>query len=78
MGFLKNLWCNIQRKYKTAGTPALLHQELNLSLRAVRDLLIQEAEKLVIDSKKDFDSVLTFLDTFNPIVERFRRIVRGQ
>ncbi|WP_319522735.1 Rne/Rng family ribonuclease [uncultured Desulfosarcina sp.] len=66
MGFLKNLWCNIQKKYQTAATPSLLHQELNLSLRAVRDLLIQEAEKLVIDSKKDYESVLAFLDTFNP------------
>ena len=66
MGFLKNLWCNIQKKYQTAATPSLLHQELNLSLRAVRDLLLQEAEKLVIDSKKDYESVLTFLDTFNP------------
>ncbi len=66
MGFLKNLWCNIQKKYQTANTPSLLHQELNLSLRAVRDLLIQEAEKLVIDSRKDYDSVLAFLDTFNP------------
>ncbi|BBO76769.1 ribonuclease G [Desulfosarcina widdelii] len=66
MGFLKNLWCNIQKKYQTAATPTLLHQELNLSLRAVRDLLIQEAEKLVIDSNKDYESVLAFLDTFNP------------
>jgi ribonuclease G len=66
MGFLKNLWCNIQRKYQTAGTPSLLHQELNLSIRAVRDLLIQEAEQLVIDSRKDYESVLSFLDTFNP------------
>eukprot|EP01156_Anaeramoeba_ignava_P021474 Anaeramoba_ignava/c19121_g1_i1.p1 GENE.c19121_g1_i1~~c19121_g1_i1.p1 ORF type:complete len:317 (-),score=22.11 c19121_g1_i1:1265-2215(-) len=66
MGFLKNLWCNIQKKYQTYGTPSTLHQELNLSLRAVRDLLIQEAEKLVIDSKADYESVLGFLDTFNP------------
>lgn len=66
MGFLKNLWSNIQKKYQTAGTPSLLHQELNLSLRAVRDLLLQEAELLVIDSQKDYESVLSFLDTFNP------------
>lgn len=66
MGFLKNLWCNIQKKYQTASSPSILHRELNLSLRAVRDLLLQEAEKLVIDSRKDYESVLAFLDTFNP------------
>ena len=77
MGFLKNLWCNIQKKYQTAATPSLLHQELNLSLRAVRDLLLQEAEKLVIDSKKDFDSVLTFLDTFNPSLKDSVELFEG-
>lgn len=78
MGFLKNLWCNIQKKYQTAATPTLLHQELNLSLRAVRDLLIQEAEKLVIDSKKDYESVLAFLDTFNPSLKDSVELYEGK
>jgi ribonuclease G len=77
MGFLKNLWCNIQKKYQTAGTPSLLHQELNLSLRAVRDLLLQEAEKLLIDSKKDHQSVLAFLDTFNPSLKDSVELFEG-
>jgi ribonuclease G len=78
MGFLKNLWSNIQTKYQTAATPSLLHQELNLSLRAVRDLLLQEAEKLVIDSRKDFESVLTFLDTFNPSLKDSVELYAGK
>mgnify|MGYP000268306472 CR=1 FL=1 len=78
MGFLKNLWCNIQKKYQTAATPTLLHQELNLSLRAVRDLLIQEAEKLVIDSNKDYDSILAFLDTFNPSLKDSVELYEGK
>ena len=78
MGFLKNLWCNIQKKYQTAATPSLLHQELNLSLRAVRDLLLQEAEKLVVDSKKDYESVLAFLDTFNPSLKESVELFEGK
>ncbi len=66
MGFLKNLLKNIKKKYKTAPTPSLLHQELNLSIRAVRDLLVQEAEKLIIDSKSDYELILSFLNTINP------------
>ena len=48
--FLVNLWETIQKKFKTAPTPSLVHQELSLSLRAVRDLLVHEADRLVIDS----------------------------
>jgi len=66
MGFLTNLWENIQRKFKTAPAPSLVYQDLSISLRAVRDLLIHEAEKLVIDSKPTYESVLAFLDTYMP------------
>jgi ribonuclease G len=66
MGFLTNLWENLQRKYTTAATPSLVYQDLSISLRAVRDLLIHEAEKLVIDHRPTYDAVLSFLDTYMP------------
>ncbi len=66
MSFLNNLWENINKKYEKVPAPHLLHQELSVSLRAVRDLLIHEVEKLVIDSKPTYDAVLSFLDTYMP------------
>ncbi|KPJ77669.1 MAG: ribonuclease G [Deltaproteobacteria bacterium SG8_13] len=66
MTFLNNLWENLQRKYKKSPTPSLLHQDLNLSLRAVRDLLIHEAESLVVDSRFAYEEVLAFLDEHMP------------
>jgi ribonuclease G len=66
MKFLINLWKNIQEKYKTAPAPSLLHRELTVCLRAARDLLMHEAEKMIIDSRTDYESVLSFLDTFMP------------
>ena len=66
MLFLNNLWENIQKKFEKAPTPSLLHQEISVSLRAVRDLLIHEVEKLVVDSKPTYDAILSFLDTYMP------------
>jgi ribonuclease G len=66
MGFLNNLWNNIKKRHERAPSPSLLHQELSVSLRAVRDLLLQEAERLIIDDKKGYESILSFLDTFMP------------
>ncbi|MBU4186435.1 MAG: ribonuclease E/G, partial [Proteobacteria bacterium] len=66
MSFLNNLWESIQRRYKSAPAPSLLHKELTVSLRAVRDLLTNEAEKLIIDSRSGYESILSFLDTFMP------------
>ena len=64
--FLVNLWETIQRKFKTAPCPSLVHQELSLSLRAVRDLLVHEADRLVIDAPQEYDTIQSFLDTFMP------------
>lgn len=66
MGFLKNLWENIQIKFKTSAAPALLHKELNVSLRAVRDLLTHEADKVIIDSRDAYESVMGFLEGIMP------------
>jgi ribonuclease G len=66
MGFVKNLWENVQIKFQTASAPALLHQELSASLRAVRDLLTHEADTVIIDSRAGYESVLSFLDGFMP------------
>jgi len=66
MSFLNNLWSSIQKKYEKAPTPSILHQEISVSLRAVRDLLIHEVEKLVIDSKPTYEAVLSFLNTYMP------------
>jgi ribonuclease G len=66
MNFLNNLWENIKKKFQSAPVPSLLHQELSVSLRAVRDLLIHEVEKLVIDSKPTYEAVLLFLNTYMP------------
>lgn len=77
MGFLKNLWENIQQKYKTYPAPSLLHKELTVSLRAVRDLLVHEAEALIIDSRSGYESVLAFLDTFMPSLKDSVELYEG-
>jgi ribonuclease G len=78
MGFLKNLWEGIKNKHNSMPAPALLHKELSVSLRAVRDLLIQEAEKLIIDSKSGYESILSFLDTFMPSLKDSVELYEGR
>jgi ribonuclease G len=77
MGFLKNLWESIQKKYSTAPALSLLHKEVAVSLRAVRDLLVDEAEKLIIDSRLGYESILNFLDTFKPSLKDSVELYEG-
>ncbi len=77
MGFLNNLWEKVQKKYQSASAPSLLHKELNVSLRAVRDLLIHEAEKLIIDSRSGYESILSFLHSFMPSLKSSVELYEG-
>jgi ribonuclease G len=78
MGFLKNLWENIQVKHRSSSAPCLLHKDLNVSLRAVRDLLTHEAEQLIIDDKQVYNSVLEFLETFMPNLKDSVELYSGE
>lgn len=78
IGLLNTLWKSIQERYKTASAPALLHKELAVSLRAVRDLAIHEADKIMIDSRTGYESILSFLDTVMPNIEDSVELYAGK
>jgi len=66
MEFLTKLWTNIQKKKETSSAPSLVHKELTITLRAVRDLFTKEIDRLVIDSREEYQSVMEFIETFVP------------
>jgi ribonuclease G len=77
MEFLNTLWSGILRKYQTAAAPSLIHRELDIRLRAVRDLLLHEAEKLIIDSMHGYQDILSFLDTLMPSLKSTVELYTG-
>ncbi|MCF8077713.1 MAG: Rne/Rng family ribonuclease [Desulfobacterales bacterium] len=78
MAFFKKLWRSIQEKNASASAPALLHQELNIVLRAVRDLMTLEAERIIIDDRDGYESVLRFLDGFMPSLKDSVELYEGR
>lgn len=66
MDFLIKLWADIQSKMERGSKPALLYRDLSVSLRAVRDLLTMEVDRLVIDSREEYNNIIEFIRTFAP------------
>ncbi len=64
--FLYSLWKVIRSRWEKATAPALLHKDLSVSLRAVRDLFSQDVHKLVIDCPYEYKPVMEFISTFMP------------
>jgi ribonuclease G len=66
MDFLSRLWDNIQKRLQHAAVPSLVHEDLSISLRAIRDLYSRDVERVVVDSRKTYESILEFSETFMP------------
>lgn len=66
MEFLLQLWSNIQRKKENASVPSLIHSDLTLILRMIRDLLSPQINRIVIDSREEYENILSFINTYMP------------
>jgi len=65
--FLTALWEDIIKKASNKPpAPSLLHTDLSLPLRVVRDLFTKKVDRLLIDSKTEFDEVKDFVRRYLP------------
>ncbi|RMF85563.1 MAG: Rne/Rng family ribonuclease [Nitrospinota bacterium] len=64
--FLNTLWRDIQQRSEQVQAPALIHQDLDLVLRAIRDLYTSDVERLVIDSPAEYEKCLEFVSSYLP------------
>ena len=64
--FLIHIWNEIGRKKDKLGAPALLHPDLDIVLRATRDLFSADVEKLVIDDRAEYERIMRFVQATDP------------
>ena len=66
MVFVNRLWQSIQERLSTARAPTLVHEDLPLVLRTIRDIAVASVEKVRIDSNENYLKVLEFAQQFTP------------
>jgi ribonuclease G len=64
--FLTRLWAHVGKTAHAATAPALIHQDLDLVLRTVRDLFTADVERLTVDAAPDHARVLEFVEATMP------------
>jgi len=62
--YLRTLWHGIQEKAQAAAPLTLLYQDLNLSLRVLRDFVHDETMRILIDSREIFEGMQDFAREF--------------
>ena len=66
MFFLEKLWESILKKQDKVKGPGVVYEELDLTLRTIRDSFTKDIERLVINSKEEYDRAVEFIDEFMP------------
>jgi ribonuclease G len=72
MAFLQKLWTSVRERTDAANSVRMVHEDLPLAQRILRDMVGSEVEKVRLDSRETYDRVLRFAATFVP--EMLQRI----
>jgi ribonuclease G len=64
--FLCRLWKTVQEKFATSKIMDLVHQDLPLYLRCIRDMVRPNIDRVLIDSPVIFEEISQFINTFMP------------
>ncbi|HEU5294174.1 MAG TPA: ribonuclease G [Burkholderiaceae bacterium] len=66
IAYLRKAWAAIREAASTRAAGTLLHQDLNLAERVLRDLTNEGTQTIRIDSKLQFDALSAFGATYSP------------
>ena len=75
--YLTKLWEVIQQRCSKAGVKTLVHEDLSLPLRVLRDFVTSDVDHILVDSEDDFAAMqefsASFLPDMAPMLELYRR-----
>lgn len=66
MMFLRRVWDEVSRKATTGAVPSLVHGDLPIVLRILRDILSEDVGTVRIDSEEGYQQVKQFAEAFFP------------
>jgi ribonuclease G len=78
MMFLYNLWLDMRQKAERRPAPLLIHHDLNVVERILRDQLTSSFKNIWVDNEELYEAVLSFVQRFQPaLVGRVKMYTRS-
>ena len=78
MMFLYNLWLDMRQKAERKPAPMLIHHDLNVVERVLRDQLTSAFKSIWVDNEEGYESILRFVQRFQPaLVNRVKMYTRS-
>jgi ribonuclease G len=64
--YLVNIWKAIQQQDKRLSAPALVHEEIGLVMKSIRDSLLTDVDRIITDSRQEYKKISRFLNMVLP------------
>lgn len=66
MDFLLGVWEDVQNQQESRGATDLIHADLDVTSKVLRDILSEDVSRIIVDSCEEHDKIVRFLGTFMP------------
>ncbi|MCD7099410.1 ribonuclease G [Stenotrophomonas sp. MMGLT7] len=68
IAYLSRVWNVVERRGREAAPCSVIYEDLILPLRAVRDLIRKDVDKVKVDSHETFDQLQAFVAKYMPVL----------
>lgn len=66
INFLMKVWGKISRRVEKFPAPILLHRDMEITSSLIRDLLSPQIDRVIVDSKREFNKIRSYLRMVAP------------
>jgi len=77
MDYLRRLWQHTSQRIDESAKPTLVHEDLELGIRSVRDLMTQDTELVMVNAPDLFQRIKDFAERFLPSLAPRIHLYRG-
>ncbi|NDU85746.1 MAG: Rne/Rng family ribonuclease, partial [Ferrovum sp.] len=75
--YLTQLWHELQDACRHASAPELLHQDLSLGQRVIRDFVMEDTDRIMVDSRENYGKLVEFAQHYCPQALPYLEHYRG-
>ncbi|MDL5364482.1 ribonuclease G [Xanthomonas sp. NCPPB 2654] len=77
IAYLSRVWNVVERRGREGAPASIIYEDLSLPLRAVRDLIRKDVEKVKVDSHETFERLQAFVAKYMPVLAERLELYTG-
>ena len=74
--YLEERWKDVRKKIERATPPTLIHEDVDITVFALRDIFTEDVDRITIDNKEEHERLHSYLKSFAPHLASRVRLYR--